>query len=212
MQQLSEDFATKFRIERTAASSLEWQPKYSITELNASKHTAYFPTDRVSLEKVLPKKLFIDCMGKFEPIQQEGVSQTSKVAVSGRKPKKEIQVFFDEEDLDEVAEEQVEEGKRKIQQKYPSTITRPKTKTFEGDKASATAEEANKKESSIESGGFDIQSVEEEEEEEEDEEGEEEEEEGVEEAEKGVEGKEKEEEEGRKGKKGTISSSTTRTK
>ena len=76
MQQLSEEFATKFRIARTAASSLEWQSKYSITELNTSKHTAYFPIDQVSLEKVLPKKLFIDCMGIFVPIQQVGVSQT----------------------------------------------------------------------------------------------------------------------------------------
>ncbi len=187
LQQLSEDFANKFRIEKTDASSLEWQPKYSITELNASKHTAYFPTDRETLEKVLPKKLFIDCMGILEPIQQEGVSQTSKVAVSVRKPKKQIQVSSDEE--------QVEEGKRKKQQKYPSTIKRPKTKTLEGDKASATAEEAS---------GFDIESVEEEsveedgekksgeeeeeeEEKEEEEEDEEDEEEGVEDAEKGVE-------------------------
>ncbi len=65
LQQLSERFATKFRIARTAASSLEWQSKYSITELHTSKQTAYFPTDRASLEKVLPKKLFIDCMGTF---------------------------------------------------------------------------------------------------------------------------------------------------
>jgi len=196
LQQLSDDFATKFSIARTDSSSLEWQPKYSITELNASKHTAYFPTDRETLEKVLPKKLFIDCMGKFEPIQQEGVNQTSKV-VSGRKSKRQIQVSSDEEDLDEVAEEPVEEGKRKKQQKYPSTTKRPKTKTLEGGKASATAEEANKKESSIESDGFEEESVEEEEEEEEEgedegeEEGEEgeEEEEGVKDAEKGVEGK-----------------------
>jgi hypothetical protein len=39
LQQLSEDFTTKFRIARTAASSLEWQSKYSITELlNTSEH------------------------------------------------------------------------------------------------------------------------------------------------------------------------------
>ena len=161
LQQLSDDFATKFSIARTDSSSLEWQPKYSITELNTSKHTAYFPTDRETLEKVLPKKLFIDCMGTLVQIQQEEVSQTSKVVVSGRKSKRQIQVSSDEEDLDEVAEEPVEEGKRKKQQKYPSTTKRPKTKTLEGGKASATAEEANKKESSIESGGFDIVSVEE---------------------------------------------------
>jgi hypothetical protein len=93
---------------------LEWQPKYSITELNASKNTAYFPTDRETLEKVLPKKLFIDCMGTLVQIQQEEVSQTSKVVVSGRKSKRQIQVSSDEEDLDEVAEEP---GKRKKQQK-----------------------------------------------------------------------------------------------
>jgi hypothetical protein len=71
----------------------------------------------------------------------------------------------------------------------------------------------------IESGGFDVESVEEdgekksgEEEEEEEEEEKEEEEEGVEEAEKRVEGKEKEEEEGREGEKGHNPSSTSRTK
>jgi hypothetical protein len=79
LQQLSDEFATKFRIERTNASSLEWQPKYSITELNTSKHGAYFPTDRVSLEEVLPKKLLIDCMGKLEPIQQEGVTKQARL-------------------------------------------------------------------------------------------------------------------------------------
>ena len=88
MQQVSDEFVSKFRIARTNASSWEWESKYSITELITSKHTAYFPTDRVTLEKVLPKKLFIDCMGKFVPIQQVGVSQTSKVADSGRKSKK----------------------------------------------------------------------------------------------------------------------------
>ena len=41
--------------------------------------------------------------------------------------------------------EQGEEGKRKMQPKYPSTIKRSK-----GDRASATADEANRKESSIE--------------------------------------------------------------
>ena len=128
LQHLSAEFARKFSIARTAASSLEWQSKYSITELHTSKQTAYFPTDRASLEKVLPKKLFIDCMGIFVPIQQVGVSQTNKVAVSGKKPRKQIQVS-DEEDLDEVAEEQGEEGKRKMQPKYPSTSKRPKTKT-----------------------------------------------------------------------------------
>ena len=54
-------------------------------------------------------------MGIFVPIQQVGVSQTNKVAVSGKKPRKQIQVS-DEEDLDEVAEEQGEEGKRKCSQ------------------------------------------------------------------------------------------------
>ena len=119
LQELSEDFVKKFGIARTNSSSLEWESKYSITEMKTSKHMAYFPIDRVSLEKVLPKKLFIDCMGKFVPIQQEEISQTSKVADSGRKSKKQILVS-DEEDSDEVAkvaEGQVlgEEGKRKKQ-------------------------------------------------------------------------------------------------
>ena len=69
-------------------------------------------------------------MGKFVPIQQEEISQTSKVADSSRKSKKQILVS-DEEDSNEVAEvaeEQVlvEEGKRKKQPKYPSTIKRSK--------------------------------------------------------------------------------------
>ena len=125
LQELSEDFVKKFGIARTNGSSFEWESKYSITEMKTSKHMAYFPIDRVSLEKVLPKKLFIDCMGKFVPIQQEEISQTSKVADSGRTSKKQILVS-DEEDSDEVAEEQVlvEEDKRKKQPKYPSTIKR----------------------------------------------------------------------------------------
>jgi hypothetical protein len=66
------------------ASSLEWHSKYSITKC---KQTAYFPCDRVSLGKVLPQRLFVDCMGKlFVPIQQVGESQTNKVAVSLSKP------------------------------------------------------------------------------------------------------------------------------
>ncbi len=137
MQELQKNFVKRYGVGLPACS--DWGKRYSIHDYA----TYFFPVDRKSLKKVDPKCLFISIMMRLSlpedvvrllPGKQKAVTFTSSQAASST-TKRKIATSDDESGSED---DEVEDmTNQKLQSKGINSVKRQKTKTSDGEKASA---------------------------------------------------------------------------